>query len=213
VLELGSAPGTYLVELHRQFGVNPWGVDYSAVGAAMNRRTFQAAGLNPSQVIEADIFAPAFQNRYAERFDVVLSRGFLEHFTDPERAVAAHCRLLRRGGHLVVQIPNYRGGNYALKRLFCPGNLAAHNRKIMRLVRFRQLFQRPDLHALFCGYLGTCHLNLCQPEPGRAWLRPLYELLSATQVLLNGPLCWTFGAAGPESAWISPYLAFAGRKD
>jgi 2-polyprenyl-3-methyl-5-hydroxy-6-metoxy-1,4-benzoquinol methylase len=43
-----------------------------------------------------------------EAFDVVLSGGFIEHFTDVAAIVQKHLQLLKPGGRLVVMIPNLK---------------------------------------------------------------------------------------------------------
>ena len=51
-------------------------------------------------------------------FDVVMSRGFIEHFDEPSSVVDRHLDLLKPGGLLVVSIPNLRGVNGLLTRFF-----------------------------------------------------------------------------------------------
>jgi SAM-dependent methyltransferase len=210
VLEIGSAPGTHLVRLHRVFGLNPFGVDYSHVGTECNKQVFRASGLDPDHVIEADVFSPAFLESHAGAFDVVVSRGFIEHFQDLAPVIDVHCRLVRPGGYIWINIPNYRGVNYLLKRVFSPENLPAHNLTIMKLQTFAELFAREDLETIICGYYGACHLGMSYPT--RPWLRPLHELCDKAQLLLNGALRLLAGARGSETAYLSPYLLFIGRK-
>src|SRR6266480_2584075 len=51
VLEVGSAPGTHLVQLHKSYGFDCYGVEYAPRGVAMNRTLFQRHGLDPANVI------------------------------------------------------------------------------------------------------------------------------------------------------------------
>src|SRR5687767_1378853 len=48
VLEVGSAPGSFLVKFSRAFGTVPYGVEYTESGAELNRRTFVEHGLDPA---------------------------------------------------------------------------------------------------------------------------------------------------------------------
>jgi SAM-dependent methyltransferase len=210
VLEIGSAPGLHLIRLHRLFGLDPFGIDYSHVGAEWNKQVFRDAGLDPAHVIEADVFSPAFLDAHAGSFDVVVSRGFIEHFEDPAPAIAAHGRLAKPGGYVWINIPNYRWVNYLLKRTFSPENLKAHNLGIMRLRKFASLFARPELEPVICGYYGTCNLGMSVPT--RQWTRPLYEVCDKLQLLLNGGLRHVTGYPGPNSRYVSPFLLFVGRK-
>lgn len=83
LIEIGSAPGRHLAALSQRLGVEPFGVEHTAAGAALNRTVFERHGLAPGNVLEADFFSREFQEEHRQVFDVVLSRGFLEHFSDP----------------------------------------------------------------------------------------------------------------------------------
>jgi len=211
VLEVGSAPGHHLVRLARTFGFEPYGVEYSDSGAALNRRVFSANGIDPDNVIHADFLSEAFHEQYRGRFDVVMSRGFIEHFTDVEEVIDKHLNVLADGGVLVVSIPNYGGANYLIKWLLRRDNLAMHNLAIMNRPRFARLFDRAGLAASYCDYYGTFNLGLFSTRKGspKRFLKPLLRLL---QVVLNVVFRLLFGDRGAESGWFSPYLLFIGTK-
>ena len=109
VIEVGSAPGRNLVRLHRRFGLDPWGVEYTATGARLNRGRFEAIGVDPAQVIEEDALSDAFLSRWGGQFDVVFSMGFIEHFDDPGPVVRRHIELCRPGGLVVSRCPTCVG--------------------------------------------------------------------------------------------------------
>lgn len=111
VIEVGSAPGTFIADFAEAFGATPYGVEYSDTGARANRAHFAARGVDPENLIHADFFSASFRDAYHERFDVVISRGFIEHFTNVDAVIDGHMRLLKPGGTLIVGIPNLRGAN------------------------------------------------------------------------------------------------------
>jgi len=213
VLEIGSAPGNYLLEMHRKFGMVPFGVDYSHIGVACNRELFTHNHLDARNVLEADAFAISFQEAHRGRFDVVMSLGVIEHFTGAEldSVIDAHINLIKPGGRLIVTIPNYQGLNYLLKLVFCRDNLAAHNLSIMRLDAFSRIFSGRGLRALFCGYAGTIDLSMATPAPGSR-LKALYRIFDKSQVLLNGILRLSLRKKGFNLPWVSPFLVFVGVK-
>jgi len=102
VLEIGSAPGDYLVRLSEVFGFVPYGVEYSKNGVEINKKIFAAHGLDPCNVIYADFFSKEFKDQYRSYFDIVVSRGFIEHFTDLNDVIQKHLDLLKEGGYLLV---------------------------------------------------------------------------------------------------------------
>jgi hypothetical protein len=79
-LEVGSAPGKYLIQLNNRYGFLPYGVEYSPQGVKLNRDYFRLHNLNPDNVIHCDFFSHDFQYQYKGYFDIVVSRGFIEHF-------------------------------------------------------------------------------------------------------------------------------------
>ncbi|MCJ7508813.1 MAG: class I SAM-dependent methyltransferase, partial [candidate division Zixibacteria bacterium] len=155
VLEVGSAPGHHLVKLEQVFGFVPYGIEYSESGVELNRRIFISHGLNPDNVIYADFLSDELHKQYREYFDIVISRGFIEHFTEVKEIIDKHINLLKKGGYLFVSIPNLRGFNYFLTWMFSRKSIATHNIMIMQKDRFFELFDRRRLSTLFCGYFGT----------------------------------------------------------
>jgi SAM-dependent methyltransferase len=211
VVEIGSAPGAHLVELHRRFGLSPYGIEYSPSGAALNRQLFAQAGLEGERVIEADFFSPELLARRREAFDMVLSRGFVEHFDDVAPVVERHLELLRPGGLLVVIVPNLRGANRLLCALFHREVLALHNLEIMALRRFASLFDAARVEPRLCAYHGTFSFHLFNARQGSPMRRAL-AACQRVQPALNLAFRLCLGDRGAESRWLSPSLVYVGRK-
>ncbi len=210
VVEIGSAPGANLVRFHKRFGCDVYGIEYAAQGCAVNRNLFHAQGVAEDHVIEADFFDAAVQQRYKDRFDVVFSQGFIEHFDDPGTVIAHHLHLLKEGGLLVITIPNIQQVNYLLTKVFNPAVLPLHNLKIMRVPVFRALFDGLPLRVVHCGYSGVFSLDIFNTPVGswKAWLLRVCKFLCL-------PLQWLLHMVRPrrwESAGLSPYLVYAGYK-
>ncbi len=211
-IEIGSAPGSFMIRLADTFGVEPFGVDYTATGAAANRAAFAAQGYAVDNVIEADVFSPAFQSAYREQFDIVVSRGFIEHFTELEPVLDAHLNLLKPGGLLIVLIPNLRGIYWLWTWIFNRPQLPLHNLSIMRLQRFQSLFDASRIRAEECDYHGTFSFWLFTVEPPVRVMKIVMRLLILIQRGLNILFRGIFGKRGAESAYFSPNLLFIGRK-
>jgi SAM-dependent methyltransferase len=211
-IEIGSAPGTNLVRLHQTFGYEPYGVEYAEAGASLNREVFRQNGLNPNHVIRADAFSEDFLARYENSFDLVISRGFIEHFTEMENVMDAHLRLLKPGGTLVITIPRLTGLPNLLFRSFNPDVIPMHNLSIMNKPRFAALFQRADLQRRFCDYYGTFKVHVCGAEHLSGHKARFMNLLMNGQLALNMLFRCAFGKRGAESYWNSPYLIYIGTK-
>lgn len=211
VLEVGSAPGEFLVRFSQRYECVPYGVEYSEIGVQINQEVFAAHGLDPDNVIHADFFSDQFHEQYRGAFDVVISRGFIEHFSDPESVVEKHLSLLAEGGYLILSIPNFRGANYALLRLFNKRLIPLHNLDIMRKAQFANLFGREELSPLFCDYYGTFSFYLFYTEKDSP-LRSALNLSRKLQPALNLMFRLALGDKGAENKLLSPALLFIGRK-
>ncbi len=212
VLEVGSAPGDFLVRFARTFGATPFGVEYSPRGAERNRAVFAAADLDPAGVIEADFLSDSFLNEYRNRFDIVISRGFIEHFEDADAVVARHVDVLRPGGQLIILIPNLRGIYYVWTRTFNPGQLPLHNLAIMQKKRFLSLFSNAEVDQFRCSYFGTFSFWMFTAPASARLLSSIIRSLWIVQRGLNLAFRLIFAQRGCESSIFSPNLLVIGKK-
>lgn len=208
VLEIGSAPGQHLVRLSQTFDFVPYGIEYSDVGAELNRKLFSLHGIDPENVIHADFLSDEFHREHKGRFDIVLSAGFIEHFTDVEDIIEKHINLLNTGGYLFVSVPNMRGVNYVLQWIFSKETLSKHDSDIMRKGVFSSVFDKKELTTLFCSYYGTFDLGLFIYR--KKYVQSFCKVL---QMILNMLFFILFRDKGAESKLFSPYLIFIGVKN
>ena len=211
VMEIGSAPGRHLLRLWEVFGYEPYGVEYSEGGVELNRQLFISHDIDPDNVIHADFFSEEFHERYKNHFDIVVSRGFIEHFTKVEEVIRRHVNLLKEGGYLVVSIPNFRGINRFLASALDRENVSIHNLDIMGKERFSELFRDPSLTTLFCGYYGAFSVGhlWSDRESLRAYA---IKFCRKFQIPLNFFFRLVFRGGGPEHRSISPNLLYIGVK-
>jgi SAM-dependent methyltransferase len=149
-LEVGGSPGQYLAYLHRRTGYRCAVLDFSPVGCALTRKNFSLLEI-PVTVYERDMFDHKLD---IGQFDVVYSLGLIEHFADVAAAVAAHVRLVRAGGLLILGVPNFAGVNgWFAERIDRP-RFTSHNLDAMRLDRWDRFETAHDLQRLFRGYVG-----------------------------------------------------------
>jgi SAM-dependent methyltransferase len=186
-------------------------VEYAPVGVAVTRKNFDAHGIDPANVIEGDLFNDEFISRYESRFDVVFSRGLIEHFTDPVDAIHRHVRLAQEGGLVIITIPTLTGIHYALTRVLMPHQISIHNRAIMRLKPFRRLFEQPDLEPLFCDYFGGLNLMIAYTSNPTGFRAALQGLVVKLQILAN--MAGRIGGARLlRGSYLNGALVFIGRR-
>lgn len=163
VLEVGCAPGKWLAFMATEFGLKPNGIEYSEAGMSATLRNFQLLGLTSGRIQTGDFF----QIRPDRQFDVVMSFGFIEHFTDVDEVVALHMQWLKPGGTLILGVPNFRGIYYFLQKMLDKEILAKHNLDIMSLEYFHHLADRYNLKPITIRYLGSFEPSLPIAPQGR----------------------------------------------
>jgi 2-polyprenyl-3-methyl-5-hydroxy-6-metoxy-1,4-benzoquinol methylase len=122
LLEVGCAPGRWMVFYAERFGAHVEGIEYAEGAAALTERNLAACGVE-GRVHRADFWD--FQS--ARTYDLVLSLGFIEHFSNPEEVFRRHAAFVAQRGLLALGVPNFRGVTAFLQRLFDPTWLALHN--------------------------------------------------------------------------------------
>lgn len=100
VLEVGAGSGRDTIALARA-GAQAVVLDYSPMSLELVRRQAQAAGLTV-HLVRADALAMPFRDG---AFQVVFHQGLLEHFRDPMPLLRENARVTRRGGRVVVDVP------------------------------------------------------------------------------------------------------------
>lgn len=153
VFEIGCAPGRWLVWFHRTFGYTAYGCDLSRAAAETTRANFAVSGV-PGEVFTGDVTKP---DELPERqFDVVVSLGVIEHFSDPEPVVRRHVEFTKPGGLVIVNVPNLAGSvnHWLLRRAKLQSLIDVHNLETMQADLFRSMADRLQLEVCFVGYVG-----------------------------------------------------------
>jgi len=108
LLEVGSGFGTNMAVWIRHFNVDAYGVEPGGEGFNQgfiaSQKLLSANGIDPDRIINSVGESLPFPD---ESFDIVYSANVLEHTADPERVLAESFRVLRHGGLLHMEMPNY----------------------------------------------------------------------------------------------------------
>jgi len=169
VLEIGCARGTWLVYFAKEFGYEPYGVDYSKIGCKMAEENLKRVGIDGTILCE-DIFKTSLKKEY---FDVVYSIGLIEHFDDPNKIINKHIELLKVGGTLIITIPNFGDSLYlTLRKLLGKEKelLETHNTTIMDKGRLKEVLQGKGVQILMLDYFGPINLILAFEPKNTAML-------------------------------------------
>ncbi|MEO8151880.1 MAG: methyltransferase domain-containing protein [Rhizobacter sp.] len=148
-LEIGGFPGFYSVWFSKYLSYSSSLVDIYIKPEIVESLT-RVNGIAPINTIQSDIF----RFEPAEKFDVVMSAGLIEHFTDLPAIIERHRRCLRDGGRLIVCVPNFLGVNGLLQRWVDGENFKAHNLAAMDLEAMRSVLQAQGFKDIRSSYHG-----------------------------------------------------------
>lgn len=105
ILDIGCGIGMYFPFFYQKGAVELVGVDVGENLLAMARK------LCPyTKAVLSSADALPFSN---ECFDVIISMGLLEHFSDPQPVLKEWVRCLKRGGTLIIETPNMQNPIFA----------------------------------------------------------------------------------------------------
>lgn len=168
ILEVGGGGSRILPYLGRKLGNPVFGADFSWTGCRLLRANLRLQGIQGSVVCEN-----LFQSSLAdETFNVVYSAGVIEHFEDQRGVVAAHLRLVKPGGRLVITVPNLQGVQGDVFRRLAPSLWEKH--VVFGPSDLAEVFRGLGLCEVRSGYLGSFFLRVGRDPQWtgvRAWPR------------------------------------------
>lgn len=123
LVEVGCARSQALPVLAKRLGLSVAGIDYSPNGCEQTRVMMKREGVS-GEVHCSDIFA--VPDSLKGKFDVVISFGLIEHFSNTNEIVSALAGLLKPGGVILTNIPNMRGTTGFVQKILNRGIYDIH---------------------------------------------------------------------------------------
>lgn len=211
LLEIGCGSSAWLPYFRREFGLEIWGLDYSARGCEMAMKVLERSGEH-GQIVNADFFQPP--EELAGKFDLVVSFGVFEHFDDTQSAITAMSAFLSSGGVSVTVIPNMVGLVGKLQKLLNPEVYQIH--VPLSADRLSAAHDRSVWQLLTCDYFLSTNFWVCNLHGTNA--RNLSGVLRKGVLALftrMSLLVWAIERAGVvfrSSRVLSPYIVSVARK-
>jgi cyclopropane fatty-acyl-phospholipid synthase-like methyltransferase len=160
ILEIGAHPGRYLAYLASRYKLRPSALDFNPDIAAI-RRSMNLMNINQFRYLNEDFL----KHQTKERYNLVLSIGFIEHFANFDEVLDRHCDYLDANGAMLIMIPHMRYGQYFHRRIFDRANLDVHNLKCMKKSVFKNFAKRNDLKIHYLSYFGGFLTNVHGKKP------------------------------------------------
>lgn len=153
VLEIGCFPGRYL-QTFGDLGYIINGVDTTPRTAKDLKNYLIQKKYKIGQLLSADIF----DFKAVQKFDVVCSFGFIEHFKNWQEVISMHLDHIKPGGLIIITVPNFSGlFQQMFHRIFDAENLNRHNLKAMNTKAWINYLKREhyEFSVLFEGPFGN----------------------------------------------------------
>lgn len=176
-LEIGGFPGIHSVYFKKKGCVEVSLLDfYIDKGIIHQVEESNDLPTGTIECIEADFLA----YKGLHSFDIVFSYGFVEHFEDTKEIIENHLRLLKKGGTLLLTIPNFRGINGSIQYLTDKQNLLAHNLNSMKIENLKKIMNSLDVNSIVVEYTSM-PMVWVEPKPGivNFVIRKLVRVLSS----------------------------------
>lgn len=156
-IELGGFPGYYATYLKKYQHLDTTLLDYF-IHEGLIDQLLQNNGLEHGDIhiIEADLF----KYQPEQLYDMVMSFGLIEHFSDTRDIIQRHLRFLKPGGVLFITLPNFKGVNGWVQRSFDRSNYDKHFIESMN----------PQLLTSYCRDMGLTEVEACYHGRFSVWL-------------------------------------------
>lgn len=199
VVEIGCAPAKWLIFYAERFGADVEGIEYSEKGALLSRENLQRCGVTGT-IHHADFFSID-----PRPYKLVLSIGFIEHFSDVAGVFSRHLEFTAPGGQLALGVPNFRGLNRFVQALADPKYLELHNRAAMMPALYRELAKRHGLALEWIGHIGGIDPSIIRLARTRCVVSPR-RVVPGVVTLAERRFRSTALGERLQHPWVSSYL-------
>lgn len=204
ILEVGAGDSQWLPYFATKHPDSRFvGIDYTKRGCErLVKRASALRSAGTINVYQEDMFTD--HSNLHGQFDVVISFGVVEHFTDLSYPLSAKRKYLKAGGMMFTLIPNMAGSIGRLTKVFNRGVYETHNPHAWG--SFLDGHRKAGLEVISGGYLGSTNfgvLSSCFNEPGGLFWHGYVFLTRLSKAI--GFIESKFGTF-PSSKTFSPYI-------
>lgn len=205
LVEVGCARSAVLPLFAKRLGFQVSGIDYSPNGCEQSRLMLKREEVQ-GNIYCCDIFS--IPDDLVERFDVVVSFGLIEHFSDTTAIVTALSRLVRPGGLIFTNVPNMHGITGFAQRILDKKVYDIHVPLTAEVVRAAH--EQAGLNIVSCDYFlstnfGVVNINSIRVYSLEWWIK---KVTLAILARISMGVWWLERLLGPlpTSRAFSPYV-------
>jgi cyclopropane fatty-acyl-phospholipid synthase-like methyltransferase len=158
IIEIGAYPGRYVAYLASKYQLLPTALDYNS-DVNKIRSSFEVMEVSNAKTIQTDFTAYVPE----EKFDIIISLGFIEHFEKFNEILDRHLLYAHENSTFVITVPNKK----YLRKWYgyaCDyQNLKVHNLNCMTKQVFNDFAKRNNLKIHYLEYYGGFAYAVHQP--------------------------------------------------
>lgn len=149
IIEIGGYPARYLSYIASKYTLLPTCLDYNSDEKRIHHSMTEMK-IQDYSIINTDFTKFIVK----EKYDLVLSIGFIEHFQNFDSILDKHVDYIESDGKILIMIPNKRYLRKVYGYLCDYKNLKAHNLNSMSLKVFEEFSKRNNLEIELLEYFG-----------------------------------------------------------
>ncbi len=202
-LEIGGFPGSYCIYMHQYKHYASTLLDFYINDDIMNRTLqLNAVEKKDIEVIQGNVFEVNIE----KQFDLVMSFGFIEHFSDTEAILKKHFDFLKKGGSFLITLPNLKGLLGKITKKFDYDAFITHNLESMDIAHLKDILRKTGVAHFDVFYYGPPYLYINSNADPSDTTRALVSTLSSI-------MCKTLPKVGlHRNKWFSPNIVIIGKK-
>lgn len=149
-LEIGSYPGPFLATFG-DLGYTLNGIDFHPGNKEKLPEWLRSLNLKTGIFVTEDFF----EFNTLQKFDVVASFGFIEHFHNYQEVITKHAALVNSNGYLIITTPNFKGWiQHRLHKTYDKTNLSFHNIESMQPGIWAAQLEKQGFDVIYKGFFG-----------------------------------------------------------
>lgn len=184
ILEAGCGTGNYVISLAKM-GHKPIGLEIDRERVKIAKNYMKKYGLNEKIIFEGNLTKIPFKD---EEFDAIFCHGVIEHIPDSEVAVKEMTRVLKRGGHAMISVPN-RYTSFTLSKVLLQAFDRIFKTRLWN-VGYEKSFSQWRFKNMISRHLKIVEFRKREVQPGTTF--PIYGKILR---VLDKPL-WILGMGG-----------------
>lgn len=189
-IEIGCFPGTYL-SVFGEHGYELHGIDLTPRVEIDLPKWLKSHNYRIGEFLKVD-FA---DYNPGNKFEIVCSFGFIEHFSNWEEILRKQALLVEDEGYLFVSTPNFRGFvQRLLHSTLDRENYDRHNIESMRPEIWREIIEGLGFNIIYCDAIGPFDFwdeAIKKNRLQKILLRLIYKIMPVLKKLFKKNMMWS----------------------